>query len=63
MTVAQIQQMFAKYGFTETPLTVAEIEQCFKADFKEEEIFWLGCDLAAGHEWDEVIHLYDKETA
>ena len=63
MTVAQIQQMFAKYGFVNTPLTVAEIEQCFKADFEEEEIFWLGCDLAAGYEWDEVIHLYDKETA
>ena len=63
MTVADIQQMFAKYGFTETPLTVEEIKYCFEKGFEEEEIFWLGCDLAAGYQWHEAIYLYLKETA
>ena len=58
--VTDIIRMFAKYGFTETPLTIAEIEQCIKWGFDEDLIYNLGCDLANGFQWNEIIDIYHR---
>lgn len=45
--IAQIQQVFAFYGFTACPLTDAEILACL-GDYSDDEIYSIGCDVAAG---------------
>ena len=58
MTITDVIRNFAKYGFTETPLTVAQIEHCIESGFDEDMIYNLGCDMAAGWRFNEVIGAY-----
>jgi hypothetical protein len=58
MTVTDVIRMFAKFGFTDTPLTCAQIEDCIRMGFDEDMIYGLGCDLAAGWRYNEVIDAY-----
>jgi hypothetical protein len=58
MKITDIIKEFAKWGHTETPLTIAEMEQCIKWGFNMDTIYQLGCDLANGWRYSEVIDMY-----
>ena len=64
-TVASTLEEFAFYGFTESPLTTAEIERAIAAGLDAEDIYRLGCDCGCGFRFNEVFDLYpsEKETA
>jgi hypothetical protein len=57
-TVTDIIRMFAKFGFTDTPMTVAQIEQCIRWDLTDDDIYGIGCDMASGWRFRDIIDEY-----
>ena len=55
---AEICQMFARYGFTDTPLTSAEIDQLIAWGWSDDDIYCIGCDCAAGLRFREALDYY-----
>jgi len=62
MTITDIIREFAKFGFTDTPLSIAEMEHVIKRGWPMDTIYGLGCDLANGWRMNEVYHLYEREV-
>ncbi len=58
MLVANIIQEFAKFGFTKTPLTVAEIEGALAQGLDAGDIYLLACDVASGFDYADTVKLY-----
>ena len=55
MTPTDIIREFAKYGFTDTPLTVSEMDQCIAMDFTIDMVYGIGCDVAAGYRFEDLL--------
>ena len=58
MTITDIIREFAKFGFTDTPLSICEMDQCIAWGFTMDMIYGLGCNMASGWRFNEVIDLY-----
>ena len=61
MTITDIIKNFAFYGFTETPLTAAEMDQCISWGFDMDTIYGIGCDCANGYTFRESVEAADRE--
>ena len=48
MTYEDLQLMFAKYGFTETPITEQGFKEISELGFTLEDTYSIGCDIACG---------------
>ena len=57
---AGICQMFARYGFIDTPLTSAEIDQLITWGWSDADIYEVGCDCAAGVTFRDAIEYYSQ---
>lgn len=64
-TVNDALRAFAFYGFTDSPLSCAEIERCIAVGLDLEDIYSIGCDCAAGYRFEESLDLCfrDKQAA
>lgn len=56
-TVTDALRAFAFYGFTDSPLSCAEIERCIAAGLDLDDIYSIGCDCAAGYRFGESLDL------
>ena len=54
----EIVRMFAKWGFTETPLTASEIDQLITWNWNDDAIYQIGCDCYAGYRFREALDYY-----
>lgn len=57
---ADICRMFARYGFIDTPLTSAEIDQLITWGWSDDDIYEVGCDCAVGVKFRDAIEYYSK---
>ena len=55
MTITDIIREFAKWGFTETPLTVAQMEECIRIGLTMDDIYSIGCDMSNGYSYNEAL--------
>tara|TARA_Y100000385_G_scaffold86787_1_gene89282 strand:+ start:786 stop:998 length:213 start_codon:yes stop_codon:yes gene_type:complete len=60
---ASIVQMFAKYGFIDTPLNASEIDQLIAWGWDDEDIYAIGCDCASGFRFREALEYYPMQEA
>ena len=56
----EILKMFARYGFTDAPLTSAEIDQLIAWGWSDDDIYCIGCDCAAGWRFHEALKYYPE---
>jgi hypothetical protein len=47
--VIEMQRLFARFGFTQTPLTERELADCYFAGLGTHETYSIGCDVFAGY--------------
>lgn len=47
--VEDCQAMFARYGFTFCPLSAQDLAVCFEAKASLDDLYSIGCDVAAGY--------------
>ncbi len=59
-SVKEIQTEFAKWGHVGCPLTMRDIEVCWRHRFGIEDIYGIGCDVAAGYSIEDVLPFYFK---
>jgi hypothetical protein len=57
MTITDIIREFAKFGFVETPLTIAQMEDLIRHSLPMDEIYSVGCDVANGWNYYEALDL------
>ena len=57
MTITDIIREFAKFGFTDTPLSIAQMENLIRLKVSMDDIYGVGCDMAAGYSYDESLDL------
>ena len=57
---ASIVQMFARFGFTDTPLESSEIDQLITWDWSDDSIYSIGCDCASGFRFREALEYYNS---
>lgn len=55
---AEMCRMFARFGFTETPLNASELSQLISWDWDDDAIYSIGCDCAAGYRFREALEYY-----
>ena len=58
MTYQDAQYEFARYGFTSTPITEVEFEHCVSRGADLDDIYGIGCDIAAGFDLIEFLDMY-----
>lgn len=55
--VATLKREFAKYGFTDCPLTEEQLTSLYKLNVKLEEAYMIGCDVHCGISFDDARRL------
>jgi hypothetical protein len=58
LTFTKILQEFARFGFTECPLSSAEIDQCLAWKLSIDDIYAIGCDVANGYTFRETLDYF-----
>lgn len=53
--IAQAKRDFARFGFTETPLTDEQLTTLYRNNIKLDDAYGIGCDVAAGYGFAESI--------
>lgn len=55
--IATLRRDFAKHGFTSCPLTDEQITALYKDNIKLEQAYDIGCDVAAGFDFEHSLAL------
>ena len=53
--IEDLNTMFLRYGFLVCPLTNAELDDLVSRQWSDETIYSIGCDVAAGHPFEEAV--------
>lgn len=59
----EMARLFARFGFTHTPLTAAQLVQCYFAGLGTHETYGIGCDVAAGYPFATSFAHYNQPTS
>ena len=54
----EILKMFARFGFTETPLKSSEIDQLIAWGWDDDNIYQIGCDCHSGYRFRDALEYY-----
>ena len=57
MTITDIIKEFAKFGFVDTPLSCAQMEDLIRLGLTMDEIYSVGCDVGSGYAYHESVDL------
>jgi hypothetical protein len=63
LTFTKVLQEFARFGFTECPLSSAEIDQCLAWGLSLDDIYAIGCDVANGYTFRDTLEYFPEVFA